>query len=71
MQDTNTKLTAQKLLDRADEFIIFTNECILADSSYPTIEKMIMTACQQPELKATIIRTIKKIMRNDMLAMLN
>lgn len=67
----NTKQTAINFINRANEFIIFTDECVLADSSYQTIEKMIYTACQQPQLKATIIHTVQKIMRNDMLAMLN
>lgn len=69
MQDT--KQSAMEFLSRANEFIVFTNECITIDSSYSTIEKMILTACQQPQLKATIISTIQKVMRNDMLAMLN
>lgn len=69
MQDT--KQSTMEFLSRANEFIVLTDECVTIDSSYPTIEKMIFTACQQPQLKATIIRTIQKVMRNDMLAMLN
>ena len=67
----DTKQTAFEFLDRADEFIIMTDECVLADSSYKTIEKMIFTACRQPELKETIISTVQKVLRNDMLAMMN
>ena len=69
MQDT--KQTALDFLSRAEEFIVMTNECVLADSSYPTIEKMIFTACQQPQLKETIIRTIQRVMQKDMLSMMN
>lgn len=69
MQDT--KHTAMEILERANEFIVLTNECVTIDSSYPTIEKMILTACNQPQMKVMLIRTLQKVMRNDMLAMLN
>ena len=69
MQDT--KQTALEFLERADEFIIMTDECVLADSSYKTIETMILTACRQPQLKAMFVQTLQKVMREDINAMLN
>lgn len=69
MQDT--KQTALDFLDRANEFVVFTDECVLINSSYSTIEKMILTACNQPQMKAMLVQTMQKVMRNDMLAMLN
>lgn len=59
------------MLDRANEFIVFTDECVLINSSFATIEKMILTACNQPQMKAMLIQTMQRVMRNDMLAMLN
>lgn len=67
----NTKESAFEFLDRANEFVVFTDECVLINSSYSTIEKMILTACNQPQMKAMLVQTMQKIMRNDMLAMLN
>jgi hypothetical protein len=69
MQDT--KQTALDFLDRANEFVVFTDECVLINSSYSTIEKMILTACNQPQMKAMLVQTMQKVMRNDMLTMLN
>lgn len=69
MQDT--KQTALEFLNIANEFIIMTDKCVLADSSYETIETMILTACKQPQLKAMFIHTLQKVMRNDITAMLN
>ena len=66
-----TKEVAQEYLNNAKEFMILTDECVLVDAKYPTIEKMIYTACQQPDLKMTIIRTIQNIIRMDALTMLN
>lgn len=69
MQDT--KQTALDFLDRANEFIVFTDECVLIDSSYKTIENMIITACNQPHFKAMLIHTMQKVMRDDITALLN
>ena len=67
----NTKESALEFLDRANEFVVFTDECVLINSSYSTIEKMILTACNQPQMKAMLVQTMQKVMRNDMLTMLN
>ena len=62
---------ALDFLSNAEDFIVLTNDYIVADAQYPIIEKMLLAACQQPQIREAVIQTAQKIVRNEMLAMLN
>lgn len=71
MQNSDVKQSAIDFLEKSKNYIVMTDDAILINAKYTSIEKMIHTACQQPQMKATIISVVQKMFNNDRLAMFN
>lgn len=66
-----TKEAALDFINNSEEFVLLTDKCILADAAPETIVEMLLTACKNPVLKATLVAAARKVMLEDAQAMLN